>query len=313
MPNTRLTLAVPDMISNSFFPVLAAVHLGCFAREDLDVSLHLMSPTDTAFAALRDGAVDLVGAEAHAALAIFPRWAGVRLLCAQSQGMYWFLVMRADLDVERGDIDAVRGRRIAAAPWVVLALRQLLVASGIDPRHDVDLASLPDLLGHHVNAGVTMAQALEDRRIDGFWANGMGAEKAVRSGIGTVVLDVRRGDGPPGCFDYTLPIVAATERFVRTTPQTAAAVVRAVVAAQSALRADVSLATRVGRSIFPVLEAELIETMVARDLPFFDASLSRDVIANLNRFATKVGLLDEDVRYEEIVPSYLAPLWSRAS
>ena len=43
---------------------------------------------------------------------------------------------------------------------------------------------------------MTAAKALEDRKIDGFWANGMGAEVAVRRGVGTVVLDVRRGDGP---------------------------------------------------------------------------------------------------------------------
>ena len=31
----------------------------------------------------------------------------------------------------------------------------------------------------------------------------MATEIVVTSGVGMIVLDVRRGDGPVGCFDYT--------------------------------------------------------------------------------------------------------------
>ena len=57
-------------------------------------------------------------------------------------------------------------------------------------------------------------------------ANGMAAEVAVRRGISTVVLDVRRGDGPRGAFDFTFSALAATEQLVRDSPETAAAAVR---------------------------------------------------------------------------------------
>jgi NitT/TauT family transport system substrate-binding protein len=40
--------------------------------------------------------------------------------------------MRADLGCARRDVSAVKGRRIGAAPWVDLGLKQLLVAAGID-------------------------------------------------------------------------------------------------------------------------------------------------------------------------------------
>jgi len=55
---------------------------------------------------------------------------------------------------------------------------------------------VPSQPGHEVNFGLNAARALEHGLIDGFWANGMAAEIAVRKGIGSVVLDVRRGDGP---------------------------------------------------------------------------------------------------------------------
>src|ERR1044072_1222122 len=110
-----MKLAVPDIISNSYFPAAAAVELGFFAREGADVSLELIFPVDKCYQALRDGAVDFVGGSAHSALAAFPEWQGVRLLCAQAQGMYWFLVMRSDLRPVRGGVGIVQGRGIGGA------------------------------------------------------------------------------------------------------------------------------------------------------------------------------------------------------
>src|SRR5580693_9642566 len=107
-----MKLAVPDMISNSYFPAEAAVALGFFEAEGVDVELELIFPVDKSYAALRDGAVDFVGGSAHSALAAFPQWAGAKLLCAQGQGMYWFLVMHSDLKPKRGDIGIVKGRSI---------------------------------------------------------------------------------------------------------------------------------------------------------------------------------------------------------
>src|SRR5258708_38558623 len=147
-----MKLAVPDMISNSYFPAVAAAQLGFFRQEGLDVEVELVFPVDKAYAALRDGAVDFVGGSAHSALAAFPEWQGVKLLCAQAQGMYWFLVMRADLGAARGDIGAVRGRRIGAAPWVEMGLRRLLIEAGIDlARAAVTIAPVPGASGTAVD------------------------------------------------------------------------------------------------------------------------------------------------------------------
>jgi len=233
-----MKLAVPDLISNSYFPAVAAVELGFFKEEGLDVELELVFPVDKAYRALRDGAVDFVGGSAHSALAAFPEWEGAKLLCAQAQGMYWFLVMRADLTARRGDVGVVKGRSIGAAPWVEMGLRRLLIEAGIDlVRDQVTITPVPGSAGSEViNFGLTAAKALEDGAIDGFWANGMGTEVAVRRGVGTVVLDVRCGDGPKPCFNYTMSSLAATDRLIEESPEAAAAAVRAIVKTQAALK-----------------------------------------------------------------------------
>jgi ABC-type nitrate/sulfonate/bicarbonate transport system substrate-binding protein len=305
-----MKLAVPDMISNSYFPAIAAIELGSFKQQGLDVTLEMIYPVDKCYAALRDGAVDFVGGSAHSALSAFPQWQGAKLLCAQAQGMYWFLVMHKDFGARRGDIDVVKGKSIGAAPWVEMGLRRLLVEAGIDLEQDrVKIAPVPGMQGAGVNFGVTAARALEERRIDGFWANGMGAEVAVRRGVGTVVLDVRRGDGPKACFNYTMASIATSEALIERSPETAAAAVRAIVDTHAALRKDVSLATKVGRKLFPPSEAELIAELIRRDLPFYDASISREFVAGMNKFCHDVIILAGDVPYERVVATQFAPLW----
>ena len=306
-----MKLAVPDMISNSYFPAEAAVELGFFKAEGLDVALELIFPVDKAYAALRDGAVDFVGGSAHSALAAFPNFRGAKLICAQAQGMYWFLVMHADLRARRSDVAVVKGRSIGAAPWVDKGLRGLLAEAGIDLERDqVKIAPVPGSLDAGVNFGVTAAKALEDRKIDGFWANGMGAEVAVRRGIGTIVLDVRRGDGPKPCFNYTAATIAATDALIARSPETIAAAVRAIVKTQAALRADVTRAATVGDKLFQPSEAALIVDLIRRDLPYYDAGLSREFIAGMSEFARRQGILDGDVAYEQIVATQFATLWN---
>ncbi|MFL6832222.1 MAG: ABC transporter substrate-binding protein [Xanthobacteraceae bacterium] len=305
-----MKLAVPDMISNSYFPAIAAIELGCFKQEGLDVSLELIYPVDKSYAALRDGTVDFVGGSAHSALSAFPSWQGAKLLCAQAQGMYWFLVMHKDFGGKRGDLSVVKGRSIGAAPWVEMGLRRLLIEAGIDlTRDQVRIAPVPGAQGAGVNFGVTAAKALEERKIDGFWANGMGAEVAVRRGVGTMVLDVRRGDGPKPCFNYTMASIATTDRLIERSPETAAAAVRAMVKAQAALKENVARATEIGRKLFPPSEAELIAELIRRDLPYYDASISRDFVAGMNRFSRDVGILRGDVPYEGVVATQFSHSW----
>src|SRR6516162_9658889 len=305
-----MKIAVPDLISNSYFPAAAAVELGFFKQEGLDVDLELIFPVDKCYEALRDGTIDFVGGSAHSALAAFPDWRGVKLLCAQAQGMYWFLVMHADLGAKRGDLNVVKGRSIGAAPWVEMGLRRLLIEAGIDLARDkVTIAPVPGAQGAGVNFGVTAARALEDRKIDGFWANGMGTEVAVRRGVGTVVLDVRRGDGPKACFNYTMSSLATTDELIERSPDAAAAAVRAIVNTQAALRENVTRATEIGRKLFPPSEAELIAELIRHYLPYYDATISVDFVAGMNGFSRDAGILSGDVAYDDIVATRFSRFW----
>jgi NitT/TauT family transport system substrate-binding protein len=307
-----MKIALPDLISNSYFPAAAASALGFFKAEGLDLEHELVFPVDRAYRDLRDGKVDFVAGSAHSALAAFPDWKGVKLLCAQAQGMYWFLVMHRRFNPQRGMLDVVKGKRIGAAPWVDMGLQRLLIEAGYDlVRDDIKIAPVPGAAAGSsptVNFGLTAAKALEEGTIDGFWANGMGAEVAVTRGIGTVVLDIRRGDGPKPCFNYTMASVATTDALIARAPEQAAAVVRAIVKTQRAL-ADPALAAKAGTMLFPPPEAVLIAELIRRDVPYYDASIGRDFVAGMNQFGRDLGILKGAPAYEDVVATQFAPLW----
>ena len=306
-----MRIAVPDLVSNSYFPAVAAVELGFFQAQGIDVELEMVFPIGKAMEAMRDGRIDFVAGPAHATLSAFPGWQGAKLLAALSQHTFWVLVMRSSLGVQPGDVAALKGLRIGAAPGPDAALRRLLDEAGIDPQRDgMEVGPVPGSGEPGVSFGVRAAQALDEGIIDGFWANAMGAEVAVRSGLGTVVIDPRQGLGPPGARDYTFASLVTTDRLIEDSPETAAGAVRAVVAAQQTLRVDPSRAVEASRRVFPPDEAALIEDLVRRDAPYYTASISADTVANLNRFAQDTGRLSGEVAYEQVVASQFANLWS---
>jgi ABC-type nitrate/sulfonate/bicarbonate transport system substrate-binding protein len=295
-----LRVAIPDLISPSYFPAIAAVELGCFRQEGFEATVELLFPVTRTYEELREGRLDFVGGASHAALYAFKDWQGGRLLCALAQHMYWFLILKKSLRARKGDLSAVKGQRIGAAPGPVDGLKQMLKAAGIDPERDVKIGPVPGAIGQSASFGLLAAKALEEEKIDGFWANGMGAEVAVRSGVGTLVLDARR-EGSAEAKGYTFPALATSERLIREKPDAARAAIRAVNAAQQILKRDPARATEVGKRLFPATEASLIAELIRRDAPFYDAEISPGSVESMSRFARDLGLLSRNVSYEDVV------------
>jgi ABC-type nitrate/sulfonate/bicarbonate transport system substrate-binding protein len=305
-----MRIATPDLVTNSYFPALAAEELGVYRAEGLDAHVELLPSLD-AVNALRDGAVDFVAGGAHTMLLAFPGWKGAKLVATLSQGTPWLLVMRTDLQVPRGDVSSVKGRRIGAAPGPDRAFQRLLAEAGIDPvRDEVAIAPVPGALDPGASFGVLAAEALERGVVDGFWANALGSETAVRRGVGKIVVDSRRGDGPPGAGQYTFAALSTTDTLIEGEPERVAAAVRSIVRAQRMLKDDPARATEVGRRRFPPAAADIIAAVVERDLVFYDASIPEGAVTAMNRFAQAIGLLGGPVAYESVVATRFRALWS---
>jgi ABC-type nitrate/sulfonate/bicarbonate transport system substrate-binding protein len=303
-------LAVADLDSPSYFVATAAVELGFFKDEGVDIVLEHSYGARNGPERLCDGSLHFFGGPAFAATRAFPVWQGAKLVCALAQHSYWFLGVRADLDVKRGDLGALKGLRISSSmQFPVLGLRHLLADAGIDLVRDrVEIVPPPPtvegrFMGH---AGV---DAIAHNLADAFWGNGMRVAIGEARGIAKLHLDLRRGDGPPGARTYNFAALTTTERLIEEHPQVAAGAVRAIVKAQAALKAEPSRATAIAERLFPAEEVPLIARLIERDAPFYDAAILPEAVDGLNKFAKAAGLIGETVPYERLVAMQFSPLW----
>ena len=301
-----MRLTVADAISPSYFVAIAAIELGFFRREGIDVEFVFSPPNPSQ--ALKDGAIDFFGGSPFTGLRTFPGWRGGVLLCALSHYTYWFLAIRSDIPGEQGDVNAVKGLRLSASIDPGLTMKRLLEEAGIDLARD-NVRIVPSPRRTSPNWAWDGVDAIEQGVSDGYWGNGLRADLGVKRGIAKILLDVRRGDGPPAARHWTFPALATTERLVREHPDIAAAAVRAIVNTQRALRADPPLAVKAAQRLFPAEEASLIAYEVARDAPFYEATITEAMVAHISRFAREIGALEGEVAYKELVATQFAALW----
>ena len=302
---------VPDLDSPSYFVAIAAVELGLFKQEGVDIEF--VYNTMQGPELMRDGKLDFIAGPAYVATRTFPAWKGVKLLCALSQYSYWFLAVRSTLDVKRGDLNALRGLRISAAPhWPEMSLRYMLGQAGIDLERDkVRIVAPPPPYGDKGFMARNGVDSIIQNTADAYWGNGMRVALGENLGIAKLHLDLRRGDGPAGARYYNFAALTAREHLVDERPDMAAGAVRAIVNAQKALKANPSISTAIGRKLFPTDEAELIARLIERDVPFYDAEISREAVDGLMRFATGCGLIKEALPYEALVATRFSYLWKQ--
>jgi ABC-type nitrate/sulfonate/bicarbonate transport system substrate-binding protein len=301
-----MRLTVADAISPSYFVAIAAIELGFFRQEGVDMEF-VFSPPDPS-QALKDGTVDFFGGSPYTGLRAFPGWRGGALLCALAQYNYWFLAVRADIKCERGDVTAVKGLRLSASADPGLTMKRLLEEAGIDLQRD-NVRIVPSPRRTSPNWAWDGVDAIVQGVSDGYWGNGLRADLGVKRGIAKILIDVRRGDGPPAARHWTFPALATTERLVKEQPDVAAGAVRAIVRTQRALRANPQLAVKAAQRLFPAEEASLIAFEVARDTPFYDPTITAEMVAHISRFAREIGALQGEVRYDELVATRFADLW----
>ncbi len=306
----QMRIAAVDLVSNTCFPALAAHELGFFNEEGLDAHIELVSAIGST-KALREGSADaMIAGSVFDVLTEFKDWQGAKVCVALSQGTPWLLTVRADLDVERGDVSALKGLTFTAAEGPDLAFKQMLRSGGLDPERDVSIIDLPGGKERNVSFGVFAAQGLKEGKIDGFWSNAMGAETAVTGGVGKIHVDVRRGDDPGEVRFATFAGLASTDDYIAREPAAIDAAVRAIVKAQKALREDPSLARKVGDGMFPPESAALITQIVERDASFYDPVIAEEAVQCMNDFARSVGQLSGPVPYEQVVATRCCPLWT---
>src|SRR5258705_12624983 len=124
-----MRLTVADAISPSYFVAVAAVELGFFRQEGVDMEFVFSPPNPSQ--ALKDGTVDFFGGSPFTGLRAFPGWRGGALLCALAHYNYWFLAVRSDIKCERGEVSAVEAFLLSASADPGLQMQWFVVEAAI--------------------------------------------------------------------------------------------------------------------------------------------------------------------------------------
>ena len=187
-------LMVADVDSPSYFVATAAASLGFFKAEGIDIEFEPTYGARNGPERLRDGTAHFFGGPAYAATRAFPGWKGAKLLCALSQYSYWFMAVRSDLDVKRGDVRALKGLRISSSRhFPEMGLRHMLAESGIDLERDrVRIVPMPAARNNEHAKGHAGVAALQQGIADAYWGNGMRLAIGESLGVAKLHLDLRR-------------------------------------------------------------------------------------------------------------------------
>jgi ABC-type nitrate/sulfonate/bicarbonate transport system substrate-binding protein len=86
--------------------------------------------------------------------------------------------------------------------------------------------------------------------------------------------------------------------------------VRALVGAQQTLKRDPGRAQQAAKRLFPETEAGLIAELIRRDAPYYDAAISTQSVDALTRFTRDLGLLTEEVSFDQVVATGFRHLWN---
>src|ERR1700742_3066526 len=108
--------AVADLGSPSYFVATAAAHLGFFEEEGVSIdAIEGGVDAQNNTSGLNTGQAHFFAGPSYGPLKSYPNFSGVKLLCALSQYSYWFMGIRSDIEIKRGDIQALKGLRISSS------------------------------------------------------------------------------------------------------------------------------------------------------------------------------------------------------
>jgi len=217
---------------------------------------------------------------AHSAARRRFRMDGVTLLCAQAQGMYWFLIMRAASQRRARRHRRREGTAQSARRRGEMGLRRLLIEAGIDlVRDEVTIQPVRARSEKGELRSDGRASGKPNGKIDGFWANGMGGRShSAAAPAHWCSKSARRRPQKPGGFQLT-PWPRSPRRCAhRAHARCCGCAVRAIVANSArSLRRQPRDEGR--QRALPGSRSGVIADIVRRDLPINDAAIRPDFVA----------------------------------
>ena len=304
---TPITVRIGAVRAPTLVPVLVAQEEGFFTWQDVRAEIVTYPGVPAVRQALINREVDAAVLSVGATLQAFDQGIKLRNLVLLLGKPNATIVTQKDLRIPKGDLNALRGKRIGVdAPGgrVDVLLRLMLLQKGIDPNRELTIIPTGEVPGH--------LAAMQARRVDAqvTWEPGTSLlTMPSQTGLGDVFLDMR-------AFDTLYPLsriveasVVAHDEWVRDQRDVALRVSRAVACTDLAIRTHPDLVARAYRQLFPGMAPEVYEN-IARNQPLvYWQRITRENVQIMSDLYRALGLVKGTVRFEDVVAEGFPLSW----
>lgn len=297
------TIRIGTTPAVTFLALYAADQLGYFKAEGLSPQFADFEGGAEVTTALVGGSIDLAGTYVERPMILSEKGFASKSLLAILNRNPIFLVLRKNLAAT--DVKGLKGTKLGmtrAGSATDLALRALLRDAGLEPDRDVAVIA--------VGSSTSAAAALRAGQIDGFMGGEPGGAIIVHQlKLGRYFIEPMRDQGPAFLRYMTFPTLQTSDRYIQTNPQVVERVVRAVVKTQKRLREDPDAAIGVAQKMFPVLDAELLRTIIGVYKKAYFPAITEEALRTVNQFQKQAGVVKSDFAYDKMVAVQFKHLW----
>ncbi len=291
----------------SLIPMFIAQDLGFFADEGIEAKIletHGGSQTNSA---LLSGDASVISTNFANPLLLAQQGKSVKSICGIEMNSVYAIVVRPDMNVPVDDIPALvkqlKGKRLGVAS----------LGSGADTVASAFLGdnglSSDDIIKVAVGSGGTAIAAMKARGVDAMVSFEPDLTQVVNSGVGKIAIDLRNTKTGTPYSKLPATSVQATAEWIKKEPETAAAVVRAIVRVNKMLQTDEAKSVAALQKRFPTLDAKVVAGMYAGERILFKSAIDKEQFEFASDILQKIKIIEKKAAYEQVVATEFAPLW----
>ncbi|MGK3203151.1 ABC transporter substrate-binding protein [Amycolatopsis sp. MEPSY49] len=296
----------------TFSPVYVADKLGFFKDEGLDVTIVPTTSGDASVQAMLGRSVDGATTGFDTPIELTAKGQAVQSLVGMEMATIYAFVGGKNFPAVPADdpaafVRAVKGHKFGVASSGStgdLIARGLFTEYGLDPEHDVSIIA--------VGTGAAATAALQSGAVDALISYEPDLTRITGSGAGKVVFDLRTSKAEQNYSQLPTSTLQATSAWIKSNPDIARSLVRAVARADTVLREKSDTALPVLKGLYPELSPQQIESIYSASRSHFRAEISRPTFDSAMKIYRGAGVETGQVSYEQVVATQFSQDWSAA-
>jgi len=302
----KVTMAGINILCYS--PMFVAQDLGYFADEGLDVNILETQGGSQTTSAMLSGDAKVITSNFASPILLAGQGKHVKHIVGLEMNNIYAFVVRPALDIKADNVEALvaglKGKRIGVAS----------LGSGADTMGSAFLAdnglNSNDVIKIATGTGGTALAAMRAGGVDATITYEPDLTQMVNSGAGKIAFDLRNTKSGTPYSHVPSTTMQATSEWIKSEPEAAAAVVRAIVRVHNTFKNDEKKSLEALAKRFPGISAGDVKSMYEGERASFRPAIPKEQFDAAEEILMKAGTVQKKVGYEDVVAAEFAQLWA---